>query len=251
MTSTEKPYYKAILLVLASDNTPLYQEFRKVYQAYLDSNPNIRVFLVYGNQYSFEPQSYDLVYNDIEENYNPGMITKTVRAIEYIDANYDYDFLIRTNLSTFWHLDGLFSRLKNTPTQKCFTGSLISCRYKDQSSPQYIAGVNLILSRDLVKHLIDDQDEMCQWKLPEDWAMSQVLINRGFTPVHAVPSPIHFMEKFVNTDQQPIYHEISIAQKHHRDHYRIKNTKVPGQRQLIDLTVANILLKEYYGKTLF
>jgi hypothetical protein len=250
MISMEKPYYKAILLVLASDNTPLYKEFRKIYQAYLDINPNIRVFLVYGDQYSFEPQSYDLVYDDVKENYYPGMITKTVRALDHIDRNYNYDFLVRTNISTFWDLDRFEKRIEQLPKTECFTGSLRSCIYRGQQSPQYASGVNLTLSRDMVQLMLENQEEMCSWDLPEDWAMNQIFINMGLNPIHSIPSPIHIMETFTSLDRDQIFKEIAVAKQKNRDHYRIKNTQIKNQRQIIDIGIAQILLKEYYDKTI-
>ena len=111
-----KKHYKAVILVLASDNSPIYQEFRKIYQRYLNECPDVKVLLVYGAGTLFERQEYDLVYDDIVENYYPGMITKTLRAMEHIDQTYDYDFLIRTNLSTFWDFTRLLKRFNNLLT---------------------------------------------------------------------------------------------------------------------------------------
>lgn len=241
------PYYRAILLVLASDNTPLYQDFRKIYQKYLDKCPEIKVFLVYGSGTTFERQEYDLVFDDIEENYYPGMITKTLRAMEYIDANYTYDFFIRTNMSTFWDFESLLARLDKQPLERCFTGTIRNA-YSNTGikSPDYIGGVNLVISRDMVKEMVAHKDDIISWNLPEDWAMSDFLRTVPGAKIRpSLPGAIHFMEHFENEDIDKVYAEIAHAKETKHDHFRIKN-----RNRDLDIFVAKILLKEYYGESI-
>lgn len=243
----EKPYYRAIMLILASDNAPVYRELRKIYRAYMHENSNIKVFFVYGSGTEFERTSTDLVFDDVEENYYPGMLTKTIRALKQIDQNYNYDFMIRTNMSTFWDFDRLLKRLDRQPLENCFTGTIRNCKHKGQASPQYISGTNLVLSRDLVKKLISAETEILSWDLPEDWAMSKLFIDSGLKPRASLPGAIHFMEQFKTTDKDSILSEIEIARKMDHDNFRIKNNH---DRLNIDVAVARVLLKEYYGKTI-
>lgn len=238
-------HYKAILLVLASNNSEVYNEFKKIYQSYLYENSNIKVLFVYGKCNLYNRMDYDLVFDDIEENYYPGMITKTIRAFEYINQKYIYDFLIRTNLSTFWDFDRLTKRLDTLPTVDCLTGTLRSCKYKGQSSPQYIAGVNLILSYNLVEQLIKNHNEVCSWDLPEDWSLSQFFIDRKLMPIPSCPGAIHHMDKFSTFDEEKVFQEIEAAKKANHDHFRLKN-----KNRDIDVKIAKVLLKEYYGKTI-
>lgn len=242
MMFTENRYYKTIILILASDNTPIYRKFREIYQEYLDTDPDIKVLFVYGNSAKFRPEEYDLVY-DVEENYYPGMITKTVYALEHIDSHFQYDHLIRTNLSTFWDFRTLKKRLDRLPKEKCVTGSMRSCVYNGQKSPDYVSGVNLILSRDMVQKIVQNRSEIVSWDLPEDWSLSKIFIDHGIQPKHTSPNPIHFMEKFINFDRDLVLREIQSARKLSHDHYRIKN-KDRG----IDIRIAETLLEEYYGK---
>lgn len=240
----EKNYYKAILLVLASDNSPIYKSFKSVYRAYLYKNPNIKVLFVYGNCSLFNQMDYDLVFNDIEENYYPGMITKTVRALEYINQHYTYDYLIRTNLSTFWDFDLLIHRLSRLPATNCLTGTLRTCVYGREQSPMYVAGVDLILSYDLVKELVKEQNKLCSLRLPEDWALSQFFIDRNLMPKPSCPGAIHHMDKFPQFSEQDVLTEISLAKQMNHDHFRLKN-----RNRDIDIKIAESLLKEYYGET--
>ena len=241
-----KEKYKLIILVLASYDYEVYKKLRKVQLEYYNLNPDVRVFMVYGNLPPENPGENDLVFYDIEENYYPGMITKTVRAMKYIEENYDYDFMLRTNISTFWDFNTLLQRIETMPKENCFTGNLRTCTYKKQKSPSYVAGVNLILSRDLVKKIADNEDIVCSVDLPEDWVLSQYLIDQGHTPKHTSPRAIRFMENYEHPlDIDSVYRDIEDAKKNNQDHYRIKNKR---NREIVDPQIANILLYEYYGR---
>ncbi len=111
-------HYRAIILVLASEDIletnhrlsptdlPVYPFFKKVCEQYMFYANDIKFLFVYGSRTKFEPKEYDIIYDDIEETLaHPCMLKKTLRAYEYIDKNFSYDFLIRTNLNTVWDFD--------------------------------------------------------------------------------------------------------------------------------------------------
>jgi len=243
MIHTENKY-KAIVLILASNNLPIYNTFRNIWLQYLDLFSDIKVFFVYGNT-SIASTTNDLIYTDIEEVYWPGMIQKTIKALEYIDKNYEYEYLLRTNLSTFWDFELLLNRLKSLPDRQCITGTFRRCTYKGIKSPEYVSGVNLILTRDLIQDIIYDKNLIISKDLPEDWSISQYFIDRGIFPKPSIPGAIHFMEKFTIKNRDEILKEIQLAKNMQHDHFRIKNRN----RLEIDSFVMNVLLQEYYGKT--
>lgn len=243
MMYTQKPYHRAVILVLASDNKLVYRKFRNILQQYIDWDPEVKILFVYGNSVGFTPREYDLIY-DIEENYYPGMITKTVEALQHINDTYDYDYLLRTNISTFWDLERFKKRLDRLPNIRCVTGSMRRCVYKNQKSPDYVSGVNLVMSRDMVDHILLNKHKVCSWDLPEDWSLSKIFLDHGIQPKHSVPNPIHFMEKFTEVNEDAILREILEAQRLNHDHFRIKNK----DRDTVDIGIAKILLREYYGK---
>jgi hypothetical protein len=74
------------------------------------------------------------------ESFIPGIYQKSIKAIEYVTNNYSFDYVIRTNLSTFWHLPNLFNLLDSKPKEK-FAGG-----YSFQG---FISGTGIIMSRDV------------------------------------------------------------------------------------------------------
>ena len=66
----KKPHYRAVILILAYNNSEVYINQRKIWKTYKDIDPSIKVYFTYGkldNELEdFDPES-DLVYPEIKE----------------------------------------------------------------------------------------------------------------------------------------------------------------------------------------
>lgn len=240
----EKKYYKAIILVLASDQTELLKEFKKVYEAYMNENEHITVFFTYGDGTSFIRQSYDLVYDDLKETVmTPWMTTKVIRAMEYIDKNYDYDFLIRSNLSTFWDLDALIKRLETYPKEKFFTGRV-------GGSKDFITGTSMVMTRDIVKNIIENK-HLINVKY-DRWFAEDKLISYHITKhigINFTPNKnIAIFEGYTEYNEEKILGDIQKARDIGIDNYRIKNYANQYEKRLeLDPKISKLLLKTIYN----
>ena len=76
-----------------------------------------------------------------EESITPGMLLKTHMAMKYINLNYDYDLMIRTNLSSFWNIPHLFELTKGFPNENIAIGVIIG--------NTFISGTGIIVSKDI------------------------------------------------------------------------------------------------------
>jgi len=240
----EKPYYKIIILVLASDNIPLYSQFKYIWEQYHNLNKEIKVFYTYGAGIKFNPSSWDLVF-DIPENITPpNSAKKVIKALEYIDKNYKYDYLIRTNLSTFWDFNGILSRVNTLPRTDCLSGNV------GLLSPPFVTGISMILSANLIPKIIADQDKVLI-KYPkyvaEDRMISEYFYKYLGIPIINTEKRTHRIEDLVSADETKILEEINLGKKNGCDHFRVKNLH---NRELIDTQVHKTLLKMYYGKEL-
>lgn len=235
------------MLVIATNDTPVYKFFRKIYQAYMNSNPDIKVFFVYGAGADIDKQEYDLVYDDIIEKYDPSMILKSLRAMAYINDNYNYDYFIRTNLTTVWDFDRLLSRLTTLPLENCLAGTTRKCRYRDIVSPDYISGIDLIVNQPMISSIVDHSESIVNWNLPEDWAMFKYFSEVYKAPLHRAPRPTaHIMENFTEADPIKILKDIELARSLNKDHFRIKNN---ADRDTIDPFIAKMLCQQIYNIT--
>jgi hypothetical protein len=267
-----KKHYKTILLVLASEDVPIESVFQKaqkdawplypfmksVYEAYMFQHPDIKVLFVYGAGTTFAKQDYDLIYEDIPEKYYPGMLAKTMRAFEHIDSTYSYDYLIRTNLSTFWDFDRLVEHL-NTLPPSCISGTRILIKDK---SLDYVAGFDLLISSDIVKKILPFSNEILQSKVYlnlEDIALNaaikkyaEVSMDSHFVPntssfISMIPSSQEAKNGMLTEFSEQKYLSIRDHQiANNLNHFRIKTYT----NRSIDKQVLSRLLLDIYEKAL-
>lgn len=239
----EKRSFKVILLIFASHDAPIYKFFRRIYQQYLDRHPEVKVFFVYGSSgSSLERQPYDLVYSDVKETVmTPHATTKVGRAMEYIDTNYDYEFLVRTNLSTFWDFERLVKRLDQFPKTRCLAGHLSVFK------PHYITGIAKVLSRDVVKQIVAHQSDInisYPKFMAEDYLFSTFVTGNNHGTLIDASRYTRKFEGYKTFDPVKLAHDLSIARQGYVDNYRIKS--IHGDRLEIDTRVATTLLKTIY-----
>lgn len=263
-TMTTKDRYKAILLVLASEDventkymfrriqpewTPLYPFFKQVYEKYMFEEPEIKVLFVYGGGTSFQRKEYDLVYDDVFENDYPGMITKTLNAFQHIEEKYDYDFIVRTNLSTFWNLSLLKKRLYTLPVDNIVAGTLVRPKI-DDITYEYISGFDLVISRNLIQQIIPHRDSIIEQKVAsnmEDLSICTAIKNYANvscqTDYHRHRAGWMSFDPFSEERYQM---GIQIAKKDNLDHFRVKTRT----NRNVDKLIHERLLMDIYGKTI-
>ena len=98
-----------MILVLSSCGG-VWDEFRRIWELYAHRFPEIKTHFIYAGEDNKEPKPSDLVFRNIKDSY-PMNIERTLEAFKYVESKYDYDFLLRTNLSTFWDLERLLKNL--------------------------------------------------------------------------------------------------------------------------------------------
>ena len=87
----------------------------------------------------------DVVYDDIPETIVPGALDKTVRFLSAANVVDAYDYVVRTNLSSWFHWARLLAWLRDQPRTGFAAG------YSPDGT--HLSGCNLTLSRDLAKKL--------------------------------------------------------------------------------------------------
>jgi hypothetical protein len=138
---------KALLLVIASSCNPSYDAMKRaLYKHHTTVRPDwLDLRFVYGSQRPTEPCELDLCFPDVEETLIPGVFDKTVLALRQLVPS--YDFVVRSNLSTWFHYEVLQQYLSNCPR----TGLLAGCAPAGLS---HVSGMCLIMSQDVVGTLL-------------------------------------------------------------------------------------------------
>lgn len=111
------------------------------------------------------------VFPDVKESLVPGVLDKTLLAFRRA-LDEDFDVVVRTNMSSFYHWRALRAFLDASPSRGLAAGLA-----PDRS---HLSGCNLVLSRDVVEHVLAHQRELDRAVI-DDVALAAVLL-RDFDP---------------------------------------------------------------------
>ena len=100
----------------------------------------------------------DILYIKGTETYIPGILDKTIKAFSYINNNYDFDYIIRSNISTIVNFTLLTEYLQNISIQ--YGGGYKLIYYNDRFNTgdiEYASGTSIILSKNSLTKVLDNK----------------------------------------------------------------------------------------------
>lgn len=163
-------HYEVIFLIISSNNEDVYSEMRKLSPNYYDLySDKIKYFFIENK----DNQSDDIIecgnylYVSGNESFIPGIYRKSIKAIEYVTNKYSFDYVIRTNLSTFWNMPNLFTYLSTAPNNN------LASSY---SFMGFLSGTSIILSRDVGIIVYSNPNDI---NIGDDLAISQTIQANG------------------------------------------------------------------------
>lgn len=227
----------------SSDKYPLFKEYNKLY--YDLFKDDIKYFFVeYKNNINTEiEEDGNFIYiKGNEEPLIPNLLVKKMVAINYIHTNYDYEYMIHTNLTSLWNIPILMSLYNNIPKTNFFGGHFIF--------NYFITGTGIIISHDLIPRLL--QIRGISETINEDVAISRFMINNN-TPVYHLEKLENYKLNYQILDEN----ETNINSVHHKNnnleinqhtntnnilYFRIRNST--NER---DIFVAKNILKKLYN----
>lgn len=209
------------MLIIAHDDGGHYDALQSIWLSYMDSSPQIDCYFIKGRPEQEEPAVLEeaTLYLKIEEGY-PTIWHKTLKAFEFFQPRLNnYDFVYRTNLSSFIHFDRYLEFCRTLPK----TG-LCSAVVGHHVIP-FPSGAGFTLSCDLVHRLLEDP--------PEQYIMDDVTVGLALLKwgIKIVEAPRFDIED----ENQPI--------DPHAFHYRVKT--LGPDREAQDMRVHRRLLESY------
>jgi glycosyltransferase involved in cell wall biosynthesis len=138
----------------------------KLLSKYLSNIPLLKYFFI-----TLRPQQKDIIIEDNimyingNESYIPGTLDKTIRAIEYCNNNFDYKYIVRSNISTIidylqfpeddikknWYSGSHIENLQ------WLGGGINDTKY---FGLQYVQGFQIILHKKAVKFLLKNKNKI-------------------------------------------------------------------------------------------
>lgn len=214
------------MLVLASDNTNIYSRLQSVWRMYMHTNPHIDCYFYKGDP-NLETDSKlddDTLWIKIEENLD-NVYEKTIRAFEYFsDKIENYDYIFRTNLSSFVVFDKYVEYCSQNPRTQFVSGYI--GKHEEILFP---SGCGFTMSTDIVLDLIRDR--------PPIVYLDDVSIGKWLMIKNIPILPADRVDLTNNSTGS-----LSRLTNNNTFHYRIKN-----DNREIDFIIHYHLLKKYYN----
>ena len=166
--------YEIIFLIISSDDLEVYSKMREFHKLYFPLyNEKIKMFfLEFDSKMECEIcEKGEYIYVKGTESITPGVLIKTMTAMKYINEKYDYDFLIRSNLSSFWNLNNVLL-LKNTLPLFDYCGGFVLWN-------SFITGTGIILSRDVCINFLNNTQ--IEYETTEDVYTSMILKSKKYS----------------------------------------------------------------------
>ncbi len=158
---------RIIILVIASRGIH-FDSLAKIIRSYLNIHPNIKGYLIYDSDSKIEKKNDIIIYPE-PCTFIPGILKKTIFAMDHIIKTEEFDYIFRTNLSSFFVLKRLIKYITTLPKNNCYcsefhkpTSGLIKQlkRYGHKSNIKWGNGAGIILSKDVVKNIVRNKNKI-------------------------------------------------------------------------------------------
>ena len=214
---TPKRKYKLIILIIASKE-PSYDYFTRCWREYMNSFDDVYSFFIYSDitiKTDFVITKDTITYRSIECNV-PGIFEKTTASMNMCNQLFEYDYLLRTNLSSSFHIPRLLAFLEDRPRTNYIASQFYNLpNHPNKRSQQMIVndffgqelnekfvflhGAAFILSQDIVEkylHVVRTDSESYQKvaMLPDDVSISMLLC-KCVEPVMNAETEYYFMPR--------------------------------------------------------
>lgn len=237
MANDSNQKFLGIILVLDGGNEPIYNKFRETWQriAKSEKTNGFKVFLIrYSpkviNNIEFDHPNNTMLIKGVEPNSRRGknLLDKTLIAIAALNKIYNYDFIIRTNLSTIWHIPDLHKFLKTKPTARVM--GIVN-------GGRNMSGTAMIFSRK-VANQISVSGKLVNRRQYEDVLLSLIVKRLGYR-IEAISGRCDLSQ---NTTIG-IRERIDACYKKGAYFFRVKNIV---NREVIDSKIVDELMSYFY-----
>ncbi len=184
---------KLLILVISNNYYP-YNEFKKAWKSIKKPDWVDMYFVETRNNNNTLIEIEDeTIYVNGTDSLRPGIWKKQLFAMKWL-LNKNYDYLLRSNLSTVYNFDLLKSYLLDKPRTRVICGNILyipdNCESFTTSvyefSRKTVFGCSYIMSRDVVEYLVEWDSCEIEYMVPDDHVISY-LIDDMRLDIHELP----------------------------------------------------------------
>ena len=171
-----KSNFRFIVLVIANHDE-LYEDFKSTWVYHWNNNKqylhDCECFYLYNDENQTEKviRSDNDLYFPFKETYPaPGLLLKTIGALEYLNDNeITYNIILRTNLSSLINWKSFSEFIDKNISNKYFYAGVL---YKDK----HMSGCCMIMSSYIANILLENKNSF-NYSEPDDWAINLWLLS--------------------------------------------------------------------------
>lgn len=186
--------YLCVILIIYSEGDEIYKYNKQIWKQYMNSNQNIlSLFIMYEPNLECECK---LVMEDNmllikgEEKLNcENILNKTKIAIEYCNNNFIFDYVVRTNISSFWIFDNLINYLQSN----IYKNNIMGWELYNKKKEHFISGTSIIIPSNLISLLLTHDKIKYE---ADDVEISQYFISNGVNIINSMDTNKNFMHLF-------------------------------------------------------
>jgi hypothetical protein len=209
-----------IILVIASCDKQIYIDLIInhwiKYIKYSEYNyPNIKIFLLFSKNTDvskFSDIRENILLLDTSEDLIPGVLNKTILSFEKINNAFNYNYILRTNLSSFFRLDLLLENIKNINNIYGVVG--------EHDNIKFVSGAGILLTKQNVDYILLNKNKINN-VLPDDVALSSIF-------------NIQYPDKKLRYDLINNQTDINFNEINNYYHFRIKNDNRENDKIIFD-----------------
>ena len=229
--------YDLIMIVIASRSIiydGLLSKYWIPFLRYLNNeNIRIKVLFMFGYDISLTELNIpkeNVYISNISESYIPGILIKTIETMKYVNKNFIYKHILRTNLSSFFILENLLKNSYMLPEQNLYAGVI-----GNHQNILFGSGAGFWMSKDIVEKTITKQNNL-DYNLPDDVSIGKLLSDVTITQM-----PRFDLDKDILYDDDEKTRILNEIINNNHYHIRIKNNN-----RNIDLDLMNFFTTKLY-----
>ncbi len=133
--------------------------------------PNVDIIYYYGGSDEIKLVGDKFYSNTSEGLYNIGY--KTLNLFDYLLKNHDFDYIFRTNSSSYVDIEKLLTFIKDRPSEKFYSGVI-----GKHNNILFASGSGYFISRDLVDLVVRERNKW-DHKLIDDVSLGKLMSENG------------------------------------------------------------------------
>ena len=152
------------LVLFSNDNE--YDNMYDITKKYYSKFSNVKTIYYQFNEQLIDEYELkdDILFIRGSETYIPGILKKTFSAFQYIDKHYDFDYVVRSNISTIVDFDLLTDYLQDTHIQYGggFKNSITAGdnTHPDLENLIYASGTSILFAKTILKEFLNKKQHV-------------------------------------------------------------------------------------------